>query len=195
MKSLSVNTVVKLILVNLLFVMGTSCSKAPKGVRAQVKTQPNVLNETTTNQATQQAASANVNYTISTISLPNQTDTGYSVDVELQMPTGEILPLTTRHENNNNFSQGVYNHTQTGVQVDIQASCSYDSCSKYILLVTVYKNNQAQFQTFAISYSNDCKFNVASTSAYSGGFFNSLNAAEYAYQNIGPMNDINSCGF
>lgn len=196
MNQITLINLVKLILVNTLIILSlASCSKAPKGVRAQVKNQQNMLNPTTSTQATQQAAAASVNYTISTISFPNQTDTGYSVDVEIQMPTGELLPLTTRHESNNNFSQGVYNDARSGLQVDIQASCSYDSCSKYLLLVTVYRNNQAQFQTFAISYSNDCKFNVASTTAYTGGFYNSLTMAENDHLNVGPLNDINSCGF
>jgi hypothetical protein len=185
---------IKIVVINLLLVMAvSSCAKQPKGVRAQVKTTPNDMSPSTTNQATQQAASVNANYTISTLSLPESTTTGYVVNVELQMPNGSILPLTTRHENGNNFSEGVYNDTQLGNQVHIQASCSAGDCSKYLLMVTVFKNNQSVFQTFAISYSSDCKFNLASTSYATGNFFRDLSSAENRYMNIGPVNDMANC--
>ena len=115
------------------------------------------------------------------------------VNVELQMPNGSILPLTTRHENGNNYSEGMYNDTQLGNQVHIQANCSAGDCSKYLLMVTVYKNNQSVFQTFAISYSNDCKFNLASTSYATGTFFRDLTSAENRYMSIGPVNDMATC--
>jgi hypothetical protein len=184
----------KILAINLLIVLAvSSCAKQPKGVRAQVKTTPNDMSPNTTNQATQQAAALNANYTIATLSLPEPTQTGHIVNVELQMPNGSILPLTTRHENGNNYSEGVYNDTQLGNQVHIQASCSAGDCSKYLLLVTVYRSNQSVFQTFAISYSNDCKFNIASTSYATGTFFRDLTAAENRYMNIGPVNDMATC--
>ena len=184
----------KILVINLFVVLAvSSCAKQPKGVRAQVKTNSNDMSPSTTTPATQQAAAANANYTISTLSLPEVTPSGHKVEVELQMPNGSILPLTTRHENGNNFSEGTYNDAQLGNQVHIQASCSSGDCSKYLLLVTVYRNNQSIFQTFAISYSNDCKFNIASTSYATGSFFRDLTSAENRYMNIGPANDIESC--
>lgn len=178
---------------SLLLVMAASCSKAPTGVRAKVKDQQNVIAPVQTSQATQQAASQNANYTIATISEP-EIGTDYAVNVELQMPgTGEYLPITTRHSLNSQFSQGTYNDTRNNVQVLIQSSCSTDSCSKYILLVTVYRNSQALFQTFAISYANDCKFNVVASSSTVGSFYSSLNVAENAHMNIGPRNDLGQC--
>lgn len=184
----------KIVAINLLIVLAvSSCAKQPKGVRAQVKTVPNDMSPSTTNQATQQAAALNANYTIATLSLPEATQSGHVVNVELQMPNGSILPLTTRHESGNNYSEGIYNDTQLGNQVHIQANCSAGDCSKYLLLVTVYKNNQSVFQTFAISYSNDCKFNIASTGYATGTFFRDLTSAETRYMNMGPVNDIATC--
>jgi hypothetical protein len=178
---------------SLLLVMATSCSKAPSGVRAKVKDQANVIAPTQTSQATQQAAAQSANYTIATISEP-EIGNDYAVNVELQIPnTGEYLPITTRHSFNSQFSQGTYNDTKNNVQVLIQASCSTDNCSKYILLVTVYRNSQALFQTFAISYANDCKFNVVASSGVIGSFYSSLNVAENAHMNVGPRNDLNQC--
>jgi hypothetical protein len=184
----------KIVAINLLIVMAvSSCAKQPKGVRAQVNTTPLDMSPTTTNQATQQAAAVNGHYTIATLSLPEATQAGHVVNVELQMPNGSILPLTTRHENGNNYSEGMHNDTQLGNQVHIQANCSAGDCSKYLLMVTVYKNNQSVFQTFAISYSNDCKFNIASTSYVTGTFFRDLTSAENRYMSIGPVNDVATC--
>ena len=184
--------ILKMILINgLILTLAASCSKAPNGVRAQVKTQQNVLNPSTTAAATQQAASNNANYTISTISTPqtNSAGNGFDINIELQMPSGQILPVTTHHDVNNAFSEGVYTDPN-GTQVDIQANCSADSCSKYVLLVTVIKSSQTLFQSFAISYSNDCKFNLT---AVSNNFYQSLSAAESAFLNVTPLNDFESC--
>ncbi|MGZ3725086.1 MAG: hypothetical protein ACXWQQ_04770 [Pseudobdellovibrio sp.] len=182
--------ILKLILINgLILTLAASCSKAPSGVRAQVKSQANVLNPNTSTAATQQAASNGVNYTISTISTPQANASGgFDINVELQMPSGQILPVTTHHDSSNYFSEGVYTDAN-GVKVDIQGNCSSEgSCNKYLLLVTVYKNNQAAYQSFAISYSNDCKFNLAA-----GTSFNSISAAENAYLGVQPQNDLDSC--
>lgn len=178
----------------MILVLAASCSKAPSGVRAKVKDQQNTIAPVQTSQATQQAAAVNANYTIATVSWPREENGSYAVDVELQMPgTGEYLPITTRHNYNSQFSQGTYNDASNNVQVLIQASCSTDACSKYILLVTVYRNSQALFQTFAISYATSCRFNVVSSSGNVGSFYSSLNVAENAHMNVGSENDINTC--
>lgn len=170
----------------------TACSKPQRGTRAQIKT-PTSLNPANTSQATQQAAALNANFTLATISLPNDTGSGQTVNVELQMPSGQILPLTTRHEGGNLISDGVYSDAQSGSQVRIQASCSRDNCFKYLILVTVFKNNQAVFQTFGISYRDDCTFSVAAASSSVGQFLSDIYVAENQYSNVGPLNDINSC--
>ena len=180
-----------LVLVMALASLG-ACSKPQRGTRAQTKT-PNSLNPASSSQATQQAAALNANFTLATISLPTDTGSGQTVNVELQIPSGQILPLTTRHENGNLVSDGVYTDAQSGSQLRIQSSCSRDNCSKYLILVTVFKSNQAVYQTFGISYREDCTFSVVSASSSVGSFFRDIYAAENQYSNIGPMNDIDSC--
>ncbi len=174
-------------------VMTTSCDKQNRPVRPTTKTEQTVLSQDSSNQALQQAAALNANYTVATISLPNKTDKGYTVDVELKNPSGGVLPLTTRHENGQNAIDGTYNDTTRGLQVYIQASCSSDQCSKYLLLATVYKNNQPIYQTLAISYKDDCKFSVVMNSTSFGSFYQNLSAAESASQNVRPVNDGDKC--
>ena len=189
----STNKILRMIFLNsLILVLAASCSKAPTGVKAQVKTQQTAITPGST-AATQQAASVNANYKIASIALPVSTDTGYSVDVQLQTPGGDYLPFTTRHENGNNLAQGTYSDDQRGLQVSIQASCTSQSCDKYLLLVTVYKNNQSVFQTFAISYSSDCQFYTAASSLSVGNFYSSAAAAESALPQVTPQNNIATC--
>lgn len=169
----------------------SSCAKKESGVRATVKSQQTNLNPTISAQADQQAASMNANYKIATVSIPEATEAGYAVNVELTTPSGEVLPLRTRHENGNTDSEGVYNDTQRGLQVHVLARCSQGDCYKYTLIVTTAKNNQAIYQALAISYKDDCKFNAVSASYSVGSFLMSLNDAEYAeskYQ-VSPKND------
>ena len=184
----------RILLIQILFFAAlSSCSKAPSGVRAQAKTQQNNLTPAASSQANQQAAAFNANYNIASVSVPRIEGAGVAVDLELTNPSGEFLPVTTYHEANNADSYGIYNDTQRGVQVRLDARCSNTSdCSKYILLVTVIKNNQMIYQTFAVSYKDDCKFSVASASANSGNFFRDLNSADSAFT-INPANDIDTC--
>lgn len=183
----------KLILLSFIFVTGFSaCSKKPSGVRATVKSEQTNLNPSVSTPADQQAAAMNANYKISTISVPTDTTAGQTVDVELLTPSGQTLPLTTRHENGSLSSEGIYNDTQRGLQVHVLASCSADSCMKYMIMVTVIKSNQALYQSIGISFKNDCKFNAASSSANVGQFLRSLQEVENKY-NISPKNDIDSC--
>jgi hypothetical protein len=172
-----------------------SCAKKPQGVRAQVKTQQNNLSPQQSAQATQQAAAISADYTFLTLSLPKQIEdsNGFSIDLELQIPGGKILPITTKHENGNLFSEGVYNDTERNNLVHIQANCSSNNCEKYTVLVTVYKNNNPVFETFAVSFANDCRFNVVSTSYSNGNFFKYINQAENSYMNVAPLNDISTC--
>jgi hypothetical protein len=193
MSQINALKVMKFTLISGLICLMASCSKAPSGVRAKVKSEQTNLTPLT-NQATQQAAAANANYTIATISLPvEQEDGSFTVDVELKNPSGEYLPLTTRHKNSGNLSQGTYNDSQRGLLVSIEASCSYDQCSKYLFLVTVSKNGQKLFQSFAISYDSDCKFYTASASSTVGNFFVNLSAAESHFMSVQRTNDISTC--
>lgn len=194
MKNKTAFNLVKICVANVLFlVFAASCSKAPTGARAQVKNKQNTINPTTTQQAVAQASASDSNYTVATVSYPFETDNGYEVDVELQTPSGEYLPITTKHPLNSNLSQGTYNDTQRGLTVSLQATCSDSKCSKYLLLVTVVKNNQSLFQTFVISYDSDCRFWSGSASSTSGRMFSSLAEAASANTQIQPTNDIATC--
>lgn len=171
----------------------SSCAKKPSGVRATIKTQQTNLNPSVSAQADMQGASASADYKISTIAIPTQTSDGFVVDVELLNPSGQVLPLSTHHENGNSDSEGVYTDSQRGLQVHILARCSaQDNCSKYTIIVTTLRNNQEIYQAAAISFKDDCKFNAVSSSFNVGQFLQSLNELNNKY-NIAPTGDGDSC--
>lgn len=171
----------------------TACSKKPSGIRAEVKNQRNDLNASASAQAEAQAANQNANYTILTLSIPTQTASGHTVNVELQTPDGKILPLTTHHENGYLDSQGNYTDSARGLMVNVQARCSSDNCYKYTLMVTAVRNNQMVFQSVALSYKDDCKFYSVSSSANVGSFYTSIGDADSRilrqYPSAVPQND------
>lgn len=179
----------RLVFLPLFFVVVfSSCSKKQSSTRATVKTQQTQLNPTQTIAADQQAAAVQANYKISSISVPEATGSGFLVYVELTTPSGAALSLTTRHENGVMDSDGVYTDSQRGLQVYVLSRCSQSDCSKYTILVTTYKSNQALYQDAAVSYKNDCKFNRVSASYNVGSFIYNLNDAEYKF-NVSPTND------
>lgn len=160
----------------------SSCAKKPSGVRATVKTEQTNLNPSVSAQADLQGASVNADYKISTIAIPTPTAAGHVVDVELLTPSGESLPLITHHENGIADSEGIYTDSQRGLQVKVQARCSQqDDCSKYTIIVTTFRDNQAIYQAAAISFKDDCKFNSVSASFNAGQFLQSLNEIDYKY--------------
>lgn len=135
-----------------------SCAKKASGVRGQVKKSEYLnMNPGVSAQAEQQASVQNAVYKIASISTPNMTDAGLTVDFEMLTPSNQYLPVTTHHENSLE-AQGQYNDTQRGLQVIVSSRCSADDCSKYLLLITVTRNNTAVFQSAAVSYKDDCKF-------------------------------------
>lgn len=174
------------------FLAFSSCAKKTNSVKSQVKTQQVSANPGTESQANLQAAAVSANYKIKSISLPNYSSSGYTVDVELQTPANQILPVTTRHENGLLDSQGVYNDTERNLQIYVQARCSSDECTKYIVVITAVRSNQAVYQTSAISYKTDCKFTTTAASTSVGQFYTNLNQAESG-MNVAPHNDISSC--
>ena len=187
--------ILNLFLIQVLFLAALSaCSKAPTGVRPGVKNQQNDLNPQQSTTAVQAAASVNANYSIATISIPENTAAGVKVNVELASPNGQYLPVTTVHEGNVTDSAGVYNDNQRGVQVQIESRCSNTvDCNKYMLLLTVLKDNTVVMQTFAISYRNDCRFKVVSSSSGNGNYFRDISAAESQYSNVYEVGDIDTC--
>jgi hypothetical protein len=183
--------------IKLLFVVAflslSACAPKKSGVRAQVKTGQTSLNSGISAIAEQQAAAQNAIYKISTISLPKPTDLGVIVESELLNPTHQYLPVTTTHENGVLDSQGVFNDSGRGLQVQVRARCSDTDCYKYLLLVTVSRNNQPLFQSGAISFKDDCNFYSISMGTATGQMFQSIDAFDTKYSNLTPMGDSNSC--
>jgi hypothetical protein len=180
------------VLMSCFVMMATSCDKPQRAVRATVKTQQ-VISPGPSSQADQQAAAMNVKYSLATIAVPEQTNAGYTVNVELQDPSNAFLPFTTRHENGTNLIDGVYNDTSRGLVVHIEARCSSNACDKYTILVTTFKNNVAVYQTFGLSYKDDCRFFVNNSTASFGNMYTNLSVAESATSSIVPKNDIDNC--
>ncbi len=179
--------------VSLIVTCSFSCAPKKSGVRATVKTGQTSLSAATSVPAEQQAAAQSSLYKISSISLPNATDAGVTIDSELLNPSNQYLPLTTRHENGILDSQGIFNDSARGLQVHVNSRCTDTGCTKYLLLVTVVRNNQAVFQSGAISFKEDCNFYSISVSTSSGQMFQSLNDFDSKYSNVSPIGDSTSC--
>lgn len=188
-----ISKITHVVFMSLFVMMAASCDKPQRAVRATVKSQQNIIAPGSTSQADSQASAMNVNYSIATIAVPVPTSAGYTVNVELKDPSNQYLPFTTRHENGTNLIDGVYNDSRRGLVVHIEARCSSDNCTKYTLLVTTFKNNAAVFQTFAISYSEDCAFNVVKSTTSFGQMYRDISVAESANSGIAPRNDIDTC--
>lgn len=184
-----ISKITHVVFMSLFVMMAASCDKPQRAVRSTVKSQQNIIAPGSSSQAEQQATAMNVNYSISSISVPVQTATGYTVNVELKNPSGEFLPFTTRHEGGNNLIDGVYNDTSRGLVVHIEARCSSDSCTKYTLLVTTFKNNTAVYQTFGLSYEADCSYYVKNSTASFGQMYTNLGVAESQNSGIAQTND------
>lgn len=170
-----------------------SCAPKKQGVRASVKTGQTSLNPGTAAIAEQQATAQNAIYKIASVSLPSPTESGVVVNSDLLNPSNQYLPISTSHENGLLDSQGVFNDSSRGLMVYVNARCSDYDCNKYMLLVTVTRNNQAIFQSGAISYKEDCNFYTVSNTAQTGQMFQSMDAFASRYATLGPMGDSTSC--
>lgn len=181
-----------LTLLSLCFV-AFSCAPKKQGVRAQVKTTGTPLQAGNSAIADQQATAQNAIYKISSISLPVATDYGVEITSDLLNPSNQYLPISTTHETGQLDSQGIFNDTARGLQVYVNARCSDSECTKYLLLVTVVRNNQAVYQSGAISYKDDCNFYYVSNTAQTGQMHQSMNSFSSAYADRGPSGDTTSC--
>ncbi|OFZ31972.1 MAG: hypothetical protein A2622_12100 [Bdellovibrionales bacterium RIFCSPHIGHO2_01_FULL_40_29] len=168
-----------------------SCAKKPSGVRAVKKTESVNMSPAISNQSEQQAQAQNIMYKLSTVSTPTITSSGHTVDSDLQTPDLDYLPITTSHENGNLYSEGSYTDAKRGARVLIQAECFGSDCYKYLLLVTVVKNNLALYQTAALSFKDDCRFYTISMAQGVGNFFQSIDELDSYTQskNYLPKND------
>lgn len=170
-----------------------SCAPKKQGVRAQVKTSATPLNPGTTAVADQQATAQNAIYKISSISQPEVAGSSVVVNSDLLNPSNQYLPISTSHENGRMDSQGVFNDSGRGLQVYVNARCSDADCTKYLLLVTVVRNNQAVYQSGAISYKDDCNFYYVSNTSSTGQMHQSMDSFSSAYAHVGPSGDSTSC--
>ncbi len=152
-----------------------SCAKKPDTVRASRKNESINMNPAV---STQSEAQASIIYKIVAVSRPNSTSTGFSVDTDIQTPDNQFLPLTTTHDSSGSLSQGTFQDTARGAVVRVQAKCAGDGCMKYLLLVTVTKNNVALFQSAAVSYKDDLKFYSISIQQGVDAFFESIDALD-----------------
>lgn len=168
-----------------------SCAKKASGIREPIKKTESInLNQMVSNQADQQASSQNLLYKIATLETPRLSEDSSTAQVKLELltPDSQYLPVTTSHQAGSLDSQGIYQDAARSAQVYVQARCSANGCSKYLLLVTVVKNNRMVYQSAALSYQNDCKFYAVST-VQSTGFYSNLDQLESATQSIQPKND------
>jgi hypothetical protein len=169
-KSLTIKSVLITGALIALTCVSSSCAKKASGLREAKKTNGVDMNGAVSGQAQQLAASQNALYKIASISTPvaSTTGTGNTVAIELLTPSNQYLPVVTHHENGSLESQGVYHDTERGLDVFVNAKCSSDNCSKYLLLVSVTRNNQALFQTAAVSYVSDCSYyTISVTNSFS----------------------------
>ncbi len=171
-------------------ILAFSCAPQKQGVRAQVKTEQTNLNPATSTTADQQAQAQNAIYKINTVSLPVETNGGVVINSELLTPNSQYMPISTSHENGTLNSQGVFNDTARGLQVFVNARCDNASCDKYLLLVTVVRNNQAVYQSGALSYKDDCNFYSIAVGNSTGSMFQSMDAfANSSYANRASAGD------
>jgi hypothetical protein len=187
------NNVSKIAMLGLFFFVALSCAPKKQGVRGQIKTGQTSLNPGNSAIAEQQAQAQNAMYKINTISYPTPSDYGVSIDSELLTPSSDYLPITTNHQSSQMDSQGTFSDSSRGLQVLVNSRCSDMDCTKYMLLVTVTRNNQAVFQSGAISYKDDCNFYSISNTADTGGMFQSLDAFASRWGSTPPMGDSTSC--
>ncbi|MFZ3229236.1 MAG: hypothetical protein WA160_03440 [Pseudobdellovibrio sp.] len=189
-KKFKINKVILAMTTLVVVLTSFSCAKKASGIRTPLKkTESTNLNQVISTQTEQLAASQNILYKIATLETPEVADDGSaSVKFELLTPDLQYLPVATSHQNGQLDSQGTYQDAARSVQVLVQARCSADSCSKYILLITVSKNSKPVYQTAALSYSSDIKFNLISTNQ-TQGFFAGLDQLENYVRNVAPKND------
>lgn len=176
-----------------LSVLAFACAPKKQGVRASVKTGSTSLNPNSAAIAEQQAAAQNAIYKISTVSLPSATSYGVVVNSDLLNPSSQYLPISTTHSSGAMYTEGIFNDTSRNLQVHVNATCSDMDCTRYMLLVTTVRNNQAIFQSGAISYKDDCNFYSYSASNQAGQMFQSMDAFVSRYASLQPIGDSTSC--
>jgi hypothetical protein len=170
-----------------------SCAKKSASPRSVTKTAAVDLNPAVTrasNQVASQQEQYKVNYTVSKIDYPKaNTDGSYSVTSEIKTPLGQFVPITTTHSVGQLDANGVYTDTVNNMKIDIRARCEGTACQKYLMLVTVIKDNYAYYQVSVISYNQDCHFSYEERSPRIATIFQSLTEMASTFSSLQASND------
>ncbi len=170
-----------------------SCAKKAAGTRSITKTAAVDLNPSVTRPSAQIGSlqeQYKVNYTVSKVDYPTtNADGSFSVKSEIKTPLGQYIPLTTTHSAGQLDANGVYTDTVNNMKIDIRARCEGANCQKYLMLVTVIKDNYTYYQVSVISYNQDCHFSYEERSPRVATIFQSLSEMASAFSNTQPSND------
>ncbi|MFN3455700.1 MAG: hypothetical protein ACK41T_12140, partial [Pseudobdellovibrio sp.] len=96
--------------------------------------------------------------------------------------------ITTTHTGNQDAG-GTYTDSTTGAQLYVRSRCIGTNCEKYALLITVVKNGQSYHQMAAISYANDCQFNLETRNAQVTSLYTNIDQLLAQRSNVVALND------
>jgi len=141
----------------------SSCAKKGSGVRAIKQTDSVMTNPAVSTPSIQAADTQQLRYNITSLERPelaSDSDPQTRIKLEISTPDQRYLPIETLHIDGNDSSGFFDDTTKNAVKLDIRARCEGEQCTRYLLLVTVVKNGYAIHQLAAISFIDDCKFNL-----------------------------------
>ena len=164
-------------------VLLSSCAQKKSPVRSVKQTQSNTLNPVTSQASVRAADAQSLLYDITVLERPTiDFNSTPQVTSEIKTPDKRYITISTTHQNGQD-SYGVIEDPQNGTKLDIRARCEGENCERYLLLVTVVKSGYALHQLAAISYNQDCSFNLENINyGVSGARF---------YSNLDELNQRN----
>lgn len=160
-----------------------SCAPKKAPLRTVKQTSKNIINPVTTEASIKAGNAQSLQYDITVLERPNlEFSNNPVVTFEIKTPSQKYYTIQTNHPNNQD-SSGVMDDTENGFKLDIRARCEEVNCDKYTLLVTVVKAGYAVHQLIAVSYAQDCQFNleVRNPEAQNVQLFTSLDQIAQAY--------------
>lgn len=167
-----------------------SCAPKKAPLRTVKQTSKNMINPVTTEASIKAGNTQSLQYDITVLERPNlDFSNNPVVTFEIKTPSNKFYTIQTNHPNNQD-SSGFMDDTENGFKLDIRARCEEANCDKYTLLVTVVKAGYAIHQLIAVSYAQDCQFNleVRNPEASNVQLFTSLDQVGQAYT-ISPRLD------
>lgn len=174
----------KIVLLAGLFSFGFSCAKQPSGVRVVKQVTGLAMNQAVSQQSMNDASAMGVSYLLKSIERPEKMDNGtITVKTEVQTPDGQYLPLTSNHTTEKPQAYGILN-LKSDEKLDVRAKCYGSECEKYIILVTVIKNNQSVYQIAAISNAHEDVFHYELLSTMRYQMFTSPDAVKQKYPHL-----------